>query len=84
MRLNCGKIKEGMLADLLLIDLKSPSFTPNHNLISNIVYTANGSCVDTTICDGRILMEARKVEGEKEILRQAEDAASKLVERAHK
>ncbi len=28
---------------------------------SNIIYSANGYNVDTTICDGKILMENRKL-----------------------
>jgi len=78
-RLNSGVIGEGRLADILLLDLKKVELVPNHNLISNIVYAANGSCVDTVICDGRILMEGRKVEGEEEITEKAQEVAYKLV-----
>jgi 5-methylthioadenosine/S-adenosylhomocysteine deaminase len=84
LRVNSGEIKEGKLADIALIDLKGPSFTPNHNLISNIVYSANGSCVDTTICNGRILMIDKKVESEEKVLEQAQDAALNLVNRSQK
>jgi 5-methylthioadenosine/S-adenosylhomocysteine deaminase len=79
---NSGEIVQGKLADIVLIDLKSPSFTPNHNLISNIVYSANGSCVDTTICDGKVLMENGKVEGQEEILNTAQKVAFELVKRS--
>jgi 5-methylthioadenosine/S-adenosylhomocysteine deaminase len=78
-RLNSGVIKEGKLADVVLLDLKHAELTPNHNLTSNIVYSANGSCVDTVICDGRILMEGRKVEGEEEIKDKAREVAYELV-----
>ena len=30
-------------------------------MITNIVYSANGSDVDTTIIDGKIVMENRKI-----------------------
>jgi 5-methylthioadenosine/S-adenosylhomocysteine deaminase len=60
-----------LCADLCLIDIHIPAFTPNHNFVSNLVYSANGSCVDTVICAGRILMQNRKVEGEAEILENA-------------
>ncbi|MDF9830628.1 amidohydrolase [Parabacteroides sp. PF5-6] len=76
--LNTGRIAEGCLADLCLIDLCSPVFTPNFNFVSNLVYAANGSSVDTVICDGKILMENRKVPGEEEILRQAQGVALRL------
>ncbi|RLG14809.1 MAG: amidohydrolase [Candidatus Nanohalarchaeota archaeon] len=76
--LNCGRIEEGALADLILVDLKDLNLNPNHNLVSNLVYSANGTCVDTTICNGKILMHNRKVEGEEEILRKANEVAFRL------
>ena len=76
--INAGKIEEGKLADIILIDLNRPDLVPNHNLISNIVYSANSSCVDTVIVDGKILMEGRKVPGEEEILENAKRFAEKL------
>ncbi len=78
-RLNSGVIAEGKLADVVLLDLKKVELVPNHNLTSNIVYSANGSCVDTVICDGRILMEGRHVEGEDEIKNKAKGVAYELV-----
>jgi 5-methylthioadenosine/S-adenosylhomocysteine deaminase len=81
LRLNAGKIEPGRLADLCLVDLKTPAFTPNFNFISNLVYAASsGYCIDTLICDGKILMENRYVEGEEEILEQAAKTARKLGE----
>ncbi|MFP4048415.1 MAG: amidohydrolase [Desulfovermiculus sp.] len=77
--LDCGEIAEGRLADCLLIDLKHPQLTPNHNMISNLVYSARGDCVHTTICNGRILMHNRQVEGEEDILAQAREASRRLV-----
>ncbi|MCD6229958.1 MAG: amidohydrolase [Candidatus Diapherotrites archaeon] len=76
--LNCGKIKEGTLADLLLVDLNNTKLNPNYNLVSNLVYSATGDCVDTVICDGRVLMHGRKVKGEKEILRKVNEIFLKL------
>jgi len=78
-RLNAGEIAEGKLADVVLLDLKNVNLVPNHNLISNIVYSANGSCVDTVICDGEILMEERKVKGEEEIKEKAQEVAYEIV-----
>nr|MDA3879895.1 hypothetical protein [Prolixibacteraceae bacterium] len=72
---------EGYLADISLVDLQLPEMTPNFNLISNLVYSANGNCVDTVICDGKILMENRHVPGEEEIMEQANKVAHDLVKR---
>ena len=77
--LKAGQIAEGFLADLCLVDLRMPAFTPNQNFISNLVYAANGSCIDTVICNGKILMQDRKVPGEEEIMEKAADLAYKLV-----
>ena len=79
--LKAGQIKEGYLADLCLIDLNTPAFTPNFNFVSNLVYAANGSCVDTVICDGKILMENKKVPGEDEIMEKAAEIAYNLMKR---
>ncbi len=76
--LDCGEIREGRLADCILVDLNHPQLVPNHTLISNLVYAANGDCVTTTICDGRLLMHNRRVEGEETILDQAREAAQRL------
>ena len=76
---NAGLIAEGSLADICLIDLNTPAFTPNFNFISNLVYAANGSCVDTVICDGKILMQNKQIPGEDEIMENAARAAYNLI-----
>lgn len=76
-----GRIEEGFLADLCLIDLNMPAFTPNFNFISNLVYAANGSCVDTVVCNGKILMQDKKVPGEDEIMEKAARIAYDLIAR---
>ena len=79
--MKAGRIEEGYLADLCLIDLQSPAFTPNFNFVSNLVYAANGSCVDTVICNGKVVMRHKQVPGEAEILEQAARCAYNLVKR---
>ncbi len=77
--LNGGVIAEGYDADLLLIDCDRPEMAPGHNLISDLVYSASGAVVDTTIVAGKVLMQGRKVEGESEIIAAARDAAQRLM-----
>lgn len=79
--LKAGKIAEGYLADLSLVDLNMPAFIPNFNFISNLVYAANGNCIDTVICDGKILMQNKKVSGEDEIMERAAQIAYNLIKR---
>lgn len=76
--LHTGRIAEGHLADLCLVDLNIPAFVPNFNFTSNLVYAANGSAIDTVICNGQILMENKRVPGEEEILAQAQARAFAL------
>ncbi len=75
-----GKIEEGYLADIILIRTDMPEMVPMHNWESNIVYAANGSAVDTVICDGKILMRDREIKGEKEVLEKAREMARKFYE----
>ena len=81
LKLNAGEIKIGKLADVLLIDLKRPEMSPGHNLISDLVYSANGNCVDTTICNGEILMQNRKIDGEEKILEDVRETVQNLLDR---
>ena len=71
-------IEEGRLADLILVDRERPEFVPGYNLYSDLVYSANGYCVDTVLCDGRVLMSRRKVPGEKDIIDDARRVARRL------
>ncbi|MDL2246966.1 amidohydrolase family protein, partial [Methanobrevibacter sp. OttesenSCG-928-K11] len=76
-----GKVEVGMKADLILIDMLSANLTPSTNsIISNLAYAANGSNVDTTICNGNILMENKKLTSlnEKEIYLKVNEAIENL------
>jgi 5-methylthioadenosine/S-adenosylhomocysteine deaminase len=80
-KINAGEIREGKIADLILIDLNQICFSPGHNFASDFVYCASGNCVSDVICNGRILMREREVENEKEITRNATARAKRLVEK---
>jgi cytosine/adenosine deaminase-related metal-dependent hydrolase len=55
-----GSIEVGKKADLAIIDLKKPHLTPFRDIVSNIVYSAMGSDVDTVLVDGRLLLRHGK------------------------
>lgn len=74
-----GKIKKGYLADLLLVDIDSYYFTPNTNFLANLVYSAHSDCVNTVICNGKILMKNRVVKGEKTIIKKVNELYTKLL-----
>ena len=56
-----GEIREGAIADLILVNLNEPQFIPANNIVSGLVYSSKGSEVETVIVDGKVLMEDRKL-----------------------
>lgn len=54
---DCGLLKEGYKADLIVIDIAGPHMYPVHDLINNLVYSASGSDVVMTMADGKVLYE---------------------------
>ena len=60
-----GSKEVGKEADIIIVDI-SPKvdnikMIPNNNIISNLVYNTEGRNVETTIINGKILMENRKI-----------------------
>ncbi|MCQ2463297.1 MAG: amidohydrolase [Clostridia bacterium] len=51
-----GVIKEGAYADLVFINLNSVSLFPNNNIVSSLVYSANGSEVESVMINGKFVM----------------------------
>ena len=78
-----GSLEVGKKADLVLVDLRKPHLTPPHNVISHLVYSSVGSDVDTTIVDGKILMQGREVLtlDEDKVLREAQKSSDDLFAR---
>ncbi len=83
-----GSIVPGNLADIILINLKKPRLTPvvlgkNSNILSHLVYAAHGDDVDTTIIDGKIVMENRKLKtvDEDEVIEKATASCNSLLSR---
>ena len=59
---NLGKIKEGFLADIILLNTKDiVNQHPSYNYLSNIFYAGNGNNVNTVIVNGEIIMEDRQM-----------------------
>lgn len=59
-RMDCGLLKEGYKADLIVVDISGPHMNPVHNLKNNLVYSASGSDVIMTMVDGKVLYEDGK------------------------
>jgi len=54
---DCTSLAEGMLADLIVIDLFQPNMQPKNDIVKNIVYAGGRHNVLLTMVDGRILYE---------------------------
>ena len=53
----CGMLKEGMDADIVLVDFSAPHLLPCHNVISSLVFSAKGGDVAMTMVRGKILYQ---------------------------
>jgi len=83
-----GQLAPGSKADVIVVDLQSQMFTPlmpgnAEHLFSHLVFAANGTCVDTTIIDGKIVMENRQLTtvDEQKVLREANAAFRRVLDR---
>ena len=76
-----GEIKEGALADLVLIDLNRLSLFPHNNIVSSLSNSANGTEVSSVMVDGKWVMrnnEYLKLDKEK-ILYEVDRLAKKYL-----
>lgn len=80
-----GFIREGALADLIIIDTSAPHLHPTHDVVSNLVYCGKASDVRTVIVDGRIAVEERRPVGIdlEPLYARAEAAARRIAGTAH-
>ena len=78
LNIRAGEVKEGKIADFILIDLKNINLIPNHNLLSNLIYAGQGNWVSDVICNGKVLMRNHRIKGENEIIEQTQTRIKKL------
>lgn len=57
-----GKIAIGSKADLVMIDLKDPSYIPLNSAVRQLVYTEGGRGVKTVIVDGKVIIHDGKLQ----------------------
>jgi 5-methylthioadenosine/S-adenosylhomocysteine deaminase len=83
-----GSIEAGKKADIILINLRSTRFEPvamgkYSNLLPNLVYGAHGDNVDTTIIDGQIVMQDRKITtvDEERVMDESKKTLDSLIDR---
>ena len=56
-----GSLEEGKKADIIILNVEEAVSQPVNNIFSEIVYNIKGTNVETTIINGKILMENRKI-----------------------
>lgn len=76
---DAGELAPGRLADLILVDLDHPLMFPGHDLAADLVYSAAGRAVVTTICDGRVLLDDDEVADEADIRAEARERWARLI-----
>jgi 5-methylthioadenosine/S-adenosylhomocysteine deaminase len=76
-----GRMEEGSLADLVLLDPRHPALVPEHDLFANLLYSLGERSVHTVIVDGKVVVrEGRLLTIDLEDLRRrAGEIASRLV-----
>jgi len=56
-RTDCGFIKEGFRADMIVLDLMSPSLNPIYEIANSLVFSASSRDILMTVIDGRVVYE---------------------------
>lgn len=79
-----GALKEGMKADLIIINPDTASMLPLHDPIANIVTAMHASNVESVMCDGKWIMKDKVILtlDEKAILEEAKIHAEAIRKRA--
>jgi 5-methylthioadenosine/S-adenosylhomocysteine deaminase len=75
-----GRVEEGAAADIVLVDLTRPAMVPCHDIAANLVYSGAGSCVDTVLCAGKVVVRKGRMRGAEEIVAEARSRAESLAE----
>lgn len=80
-----GEIKEGYIADLVLIRKDSPSMNPAINIFANILYSLSQRDIDTVIIDGKVVVRGGKLLtiDVKEVVKEANRIKERLLQRTN-
>lgn len=79
-----GTVEPEKQADIILLNLNDVTTVPVNNIFSEIVYNVKGTNVETTIVNGKVLMENRTLtyQREKEIYEKCEKIIQRISENA--
>lgn len=74
-----GTIEQGKVADLIILNTDSIMTKPVNNIFAELVYNFKGTDVNTTIVNGKILMENRKLKFDlKETIKNCEEIIKRI------
>jgi len=78
-----GSIEPGKKADLVVVDLSRPHTTPVNDPSTTLLYSSYGGDVLTTIVDGKLLMENRRLayKNYEEVLEKAIEKTEEIMEK---
>jgi 5-methylthioadenosine/S-adenosylhomocysteine deaminase len=81
-----GTLEPGKLADIAVVQTRTPHSAPSLKAASTLVYCAKASDVQTVVVDGRLVMERGRVltMDEDSVVDQGRDVARRIVEAAKK
>ena len=79
LKINAGKLAEGALADITIVDTDNTFFLSPGSFLANLIYSAHSDCVDSVICGGRFVMRHREIDGEREIIDQARKEIKRML-----
>ena len=79
LKINAGKLEEGALADISIVDTDNTFFLSPAPFLANFIYSAHSDCIDSVICGGKFVMRHREIEGEKDILREARKQITRIL-----
>jgi 5-methylthioadenosine/S-adenosylhomocysteine deaminase len=79
-----GSVEVGKKADIIVLDGKMPNLNPVHGketIVSDLVYSASAANVNTTIVDGKVLMQNRQLRtmNLEQIVQNAGEITNKLI-----
>ncbi len=78
-----GSLEVGKRADVITLDMNTFEWWPMWDVVANLVYSGDGSCVGNVIIDGRVIMRDKKIltVNTQDILAQVKESAAKLKEK---
>ena len=56
-----GRVEEGAVADLITVDLRTPSMHPTGNVVNSLMECAGAELVEDMVVGGRLVMRGREV-----------------------